>query len=119
MKRYRTVADEAAAQSGRSVVPELPAILKFASLLKSERQGARMLLAPDAPARMATALTKLKPEDPVILLTGPEGGLHPAEIALAKESGWEPVSLGGAILRGDTAPLVAVSLALFTSGDLG
>jgi len=54
----------------------------------------------------------LRPEtiDTVCILLGPEGGLAPAEIAAARESGWQTVSLGRRILRAETATLTAVSL---------
>lgn len=41
------------------------------------------------------------------VLIGPEGDFSPAEIALAKQNGWIPVSLGNGRLRTETAALVA------------
>ena len=49
-------------------------------------------------------------EAPVLLLSGPEGGLSPAEMQAALEAGFEPVSLGPRVLRAETAPLAALSL---------
>lgn len=45
----------------------------------------------------------------IILLIGPEGDFTPQEIALAKEAGFLPVSLGQQVLRVDTAAIAAVS----------
>ena len=56
---------------------------------------------------------------PLCLFVGPEGGLHPDERALALAAGVAPVSLGGRVLRSETAGLVAATLALAASGDLG
>ena len=56
---------------------------------------------------------------PLCLFIGPEGGLHPDERALALAAGVAPVSLGGRVLRSETAGLVAATLALAASGDLG
>jgi len=56
---------------------------------------------------------------PICLFIGPEGGLHPDERALALAAGVAPVSLGGRVLRSETAGLVAATLALAASGDLG
>jgi len=50
-----------------------------------------------------------KPVKKVMLLIGPEGDFTPQEIALAKEAGFLPVSLGKQVLRVDTAAIAAVS----------
>jgi 16S rRNA (uracil1498-N3)-methyltransferase len=47
---------------------------------------------------------------PVIFLSGPEGGFSPAEEALAMEAGFTPQSLGARILRAETAALAALAL---------
>ena len=45
----------------------------------------------------------------VLCLSGPEGGLSPAEEAAAAEAGFAPVSLGLRVLRADTAPLALLA----------
>jgi len=45
----------------------------------------------------------------ITVLSGPEGGLSPAEIALAEGCGFLPVSLGARVLRADTAPLALLA----------
>jgi len=47
---------------------------------------------------------------PVVLLSGPEGGLSPAEEALAVDQGFAPVGLGPRVLRAETAALAALVL---------
>jgi 16S rRNA (uracil1498-N3)-methyltransferase len=49
------------------------------------------------------------PVGSVVVLSGPEGGLAPAEEALARAAGFVPVSLGPRILRADTAPLALLA----------
>ena len=46
---------------------------------------------------------------PLALLSGPEGGLSPAELALAEQQGFRPITLGARVLRADTAPLAALA----------
>ncbi|HKK74786.1 MAG TPA: RsmE family RNA methyltransferase [Saprospiraceae bacterium] len=46
----------------------------------------------------------------VVILIGPEGGFSAEEVALAKEKGFRPVSLGPARLRTETAGLVATTI---------
>jgi 16S rRNA (uracil1498-N3)-methyltransferase len=58
------------------------------------------------------------PNGELTLLVGPEGGLEPAEHALARAKGFTPVRLGPRILRTETAPLVALAVAQALWGDL-
>jgi 16S rRNA (uracil1498-N3)-methyltransferase len=46
----------------------------------------------------------------ITVFSGPEGGLSPAEQALALQHRFVPVSLGPRVLRADTAPLAALAL---------
>jgi 16S rRNA (uracil1498-N3)-methyltransferase len=49
-------------------------------------------------------------------LSGPEGGLSPAEELAAIACGFSPVTLGPRILRAETAPLACLSLLTLASG---
>jgi 16S rRNA (uracil1498-N3)-methyltransferase len=44
-----------------------------------------------------------------LVLSGPEGGLSPAEEAAARAAGFRPVTLGPRVLRADTAPLALLA----------
>ena len=60
----------------------------------------------------------LRSADSIALLLGPEGGLSPEEVELARENGWVSVSLGKRILRAETATLTAVSIVQYLAGRL-
>ena len=47
--------------------------------------------------------------DALITLSGPEGGLSPAEQAAAASRGFVPVGLGARVLRAETAPLALLA----------
>lgn len=51
----------------------------------------------------------LQPRRTTVVLIGPEGDFSPEEIALAREHGYQPVSLGPSRLRTETAALYAVA----------
>ena len=55
----------------------------------------------------------------VSVFIGPVGGFSPSEIDLAQSSGIKLFSMGKRILRAETAGLVAASVILYESGDLG
>jgi 16S rRNA (uracil1498-N3)-methyltransferase len=59
------------------------------------------------------------PGEQVGLIVGPEGGLTPEEVALARDAGASVVSLGKRILRAETAAVVGSALVLAQSGALG
>jgi 16S rRNA (uracil1498-N3)-methyltransferase len=46
---------------------------------------------------------------PVLLLSGPEGGLTDREETTARSAGFTPVTLGPRVLRSETAPLAALA----------
>ncbi len=58
-----------------------------------------------------------RPDGPVALLIGPEGGWSAAELEAAKRAGCKPVALGPRVLRTETAGLAAVAAMLALWGD--
>ena len=67
---------------------------------------------PDAvsPAAALQALDLKNGGDQAVLaLSGPEGGLSPAEEAAARAAGFQAVTLGPRVLRADTAPLALLA----------
>jgi 16S rRNA (uracil1498-N3)-methyltransferase len=56
-----------------------------------------------------TLKTAVQAHTHITLLSGPEGGLTPAEEAQALAAGFLPVSLGPRVLRAETAPLAVLA----------
>lgn len=119
-EHWRAVAVSASEQCGRSVVPIVGEVQQLdehlATLHESAPAGAptqRLLLslAPEAAplAQQVPQATAASLPQTWWLLSGPEGGLAPAEEAAAKAAGYVPVSLGARVLRADTAPLAALA----------
>ena len=54
----------------------------------------------------------------VVLACGPEGGFTEEEATKAALEGFQPVSLGGRVLRCETAALAAIAIVQFAWGDL-
>ena len=107
---WQAVAIAACEQSGRNRVPPVHAVLGLAqwiAALDAAAPQARLLLSLAAQAQpiQATAGT----DGPVLLLSGPEGGLTPQEEDLALATGFRRASLGPRVLRAETAPLSALA----------
>ena len=108
--RLRRVAQEAAKQSGRSVVPEITEPQKLEALKLVEPDGLLLVAQPHSRSTLQGVLSEHTPER-VTVVTGPEGGLSPAEVEALQAAGAHAVRLGARILRAETAP-VALAAAL-------
>ena len=118
---WQAIAVAACEQSGRNRVPQVlvPVALRawLAGLPATDASARRLQLslAPGSQAlaavlASAAAAFVARTTTSITLLSGPEGGLSAAEMALAEASGFDPVSLGQRVLRADTAPLAALAL---------
>ena len=124
-ERWHRVVREAAEQCGRCVLPE---ILSAKSLKEALSEAADLRLLPwegEEVLGLAAALRQARPaleaaERPTVaVLIGPEGGFAVEEVALARQSGVQVVSLGQRILRSETAGIVAAAAVLYELGELG
>ena len=115
LAHWQGVAVAAAEQCGRNRVTRIDNACTLAQWLAqhpaSAGSGVRLVLSlSDGTRPLAEAV---QGQMDVTLLSGPEGGLSPAEEALALSAGFVPVTLGPRVLRAETAPLaVLAALAL-------
>ncbi len=119
-ERWRSIAAEATRQCGRSDLPQIPEEAPLSGLPRPvDRPGVFFWEEGGPPA--AETLEQAVARSPGVLsiLTGPEGGLSPEEARTLELRGWRPASLGSRILRADTAPLVAATLAFAALGEAG
>jgi 16S rRNA (uracil1498-N3)-methyltransferase len=112
VRHWQQVAVAACEQSGRTRVPPVEPVLRLTAWLDGLRAAPasaarRIVLSPDATQRL---VEKVGPEgSDLLVLSGPEGGLGPDELAASRAVGFAPVSLGGRVLRADTAPLAVLA----------
>ena len=118
-ERMHANAVEAAEQSGRLSVPEIREPLAFDKLLAAWPAERRILFCDEAGAALPIEKgLRDAPDGPWAIVTGPEGGFDPAERAALRALPFvTPVSLGGRILRADTAALAALSVWQALRGD--
>ena len=111
--RWQRIAQEAAEQSERQIVPVLLEPLSWAEALQTwktcylcaERGDRSHLL-----DLLQAALVQADVEPMLTIATGCEGGWTPAEIDAAIAAGYQLASLGARILRAVTAPIAAMSI---------
>ncbi len=120
--RYNRIALEAAKQCGRGVVPPVLPLLELPQALEQmQRTGCPILFYENAiaPAKqvIAKAMESGK-ELEIAVLIGAEGGFDEDEVALAMEYGCHVLSLGKRILRCETAPLAALTILMYETGNM-
>lgn len=113
--RWQRIAVEAAKQSGRAFVPEISLPVRFEAALDvdglavmfSEREGESLdLLSGKVASQSVTALV------------GSEGGWSDEEIESARARNFHVITLGGRILRAETAAITVTALLQHLFGDL-
>lgn len=110
IERWRRIARQAAEQSRRAAAPEITSPLKVADVLNLHA-GLRILLSESGERNLLRdALTMQGPETNVALAVGPEGGWTEDELRAFRDAGWISASLGGTILRAETAAIAAVAI---------
>ncbi|GHF29695.1 16S rRNA (uracil1498-N3)-methyltransferase [Deinococcus metalli] len=99
LQRLERIAQEAAKQSRRTVIPDVHAPVTVGDLTWP---GQLFVAQPGSTTRIGDVLDWAAP---VTVLTGPEGGLTDAEVTALAARGAIPVTLGPRILRAETAPV--------------
>ena len=109
--RWQRIALEAAKQCGRSVVPEVTAPAQFAFVIGEDR----CLMFSE---RGGQALDTDIKADNLTAIIGSEGGWSDDELDQARAAGVPILTLGGRILRAETAAIAAAVLLQHLYGDL-
>jgi len=112
---WQKVAISACEQCGRARVPKIssPDVLA-ASCEQLDKSSVRLMLDPTGEDMPEAEIVNARS---VALLVGPEGGLTAAERETAALAGFSQVRLGPRVLRTETAPLAALSIIQYLSGD--
>lgn len=118
LERWQKIAASAAEQSGRGRVPEVAALPTFAAMLEDAAQAELpVLFYENEHSRTLRQAIETAPFRSAALVTGPEGGFEPEEVAQAEAAGLQICTLGTRILRCETAPLCALSALQYAAGE--
>ena len=114
--RWQQIAESAAKQSKRMLIPNVHEVLTFREALKyAESMDVRLVPYELARGMHETKeiLAGIEPGQSVGIFIGPEGGFEEKEIEAAIEGGAKPITLGRRILRTETAGLAILSVLMF------
>ena len=116
LKRWQAIAEGAAKQSGRMLVPEISEVKTFGEALQMA-QALDVNIIPYECARgmegTREIFNSIKAGMSVGIFIGPEGGFEESEVEKAQELGVKPVTLGKRILRTETAGLTTLSILMY------
>ncbi len=111
-ERLKKIMVSAMKQSLKAALPQLDEMTPIEQVIGQAGSGIRCIAYCDAllPREERFSLaTAYKPGQDVTVLIGPEGDFSPEEVAMAREAGFVPVTLGESRLRTETAGLMAVA----------
>ncbi|MCI9539813.1 MAG: 16S rRNA (uracil(1498)-N(3))-methyltransferase [Lachnospiraceae bacterium] len=115
-KRWNSIAESAAKQSGRSRIPKVEPAVSF----KEAAERMQTLTHRFIPYELCEGMEEtrrllgmIRPGDSIGIMIGPEGGFEKEEISLALKHDILPITLGGRILRTETAGMSLLSILMF------
>ena len=120
LERWRSIAESAAKQSGRGIIPEVHSVLSFKEAL-GYAAGLETKFIPyenadssaDGMEEARRLIRELHGQKSIGIFIGPEGGFEPDEVESAVAAGFKCISLGRRILRTETAGPALLSVIMF------
>lgn len=116
LARWRGIAEAAAKQSKRGLIPQVAEVMSFQDAVKLAADMEVRLI----PYELADGMRKTKeliegilPGQRIAIFIGPEGGFEESEISEALANGIEPITLGKRILRTETAGFTILSWIMY------
>jgi 16S rRNA (uracil1498-N3)-methyltransferase len=110
VERWERIARQASEQSRRATAPQLQQPLKLKEAVKLTAPLRIVLSESEHQVTLKNALGSNPSHGDLLVAVGPEGGWTQDEQTLFSQAGWTPASLGGTILRAETAAIAATAI---------
>ena len=107
VERIAKIAISAMKQSLKTVLPQIDDMTPIKEVISTFKAEQKFIAYCDKSIPRLLFSNEYQPNLDTIILIGPEGDFSPAEIKLALENGYKPISLGDNRLRTETAALAA------------
>ena len=118
LKRWQRIAQGASRQCGRPDFPRIKdPVMLHEAVNQVDHVPLKIFFDENEKVRTLRKVRNACPEPgSIALLVGPEGGISREEAGLLNEHGFIPVSLGGLILRSETAGILSAALVRYEWG---
>ena len=116
IERWNKIALQAAMQSRRGIIPIVKPLMKLNDAAK--QAGSKAVVCYELGGRPLGELTETRRSE-LSLFIGSEGGFESSEVEEIINNGGAAATLGNRILRAETAPLAALSVIMYLTGNLG
>lgn len=117
IERWQKIAESAAKQSGRNIIPEIRHIVKIEDIVKLKASYDSIIVCyeNEKDNYIKNELLKLKNNEEIriAIIIGPEGGLEENDVEYLKQNGAAIVTLGDRILRTETVALNLLSIIMY------
>lgn len=116
VKRWNLIAESAAKQSKRGIIPKVENVCTFANAIDMAKKLDLILMPYEEAENMEVtrnALKLIKPGMSVGIFIGPEGGFAGEEVDEVVNVCGKPITLGKRILRTETAGMAIMSVIMF------
>lgn len=116
-ERWQKIAESAAKQSGRGIIPAVERPMKFKEAIEEAvKNGEAIIPYENEKDRGLKEFVKNSKAENIGIFIGPEGGFDTKEIEFSVENGVMSVTLGKRILRTETAGIVTSAIVLYELG---
>ncbi|MGN1206471.1 MAG: 16S rRNA (uracil(1498)-N(3))-methyltransferase [Eubacterium sp.] len=116
VSRWQSIAEAAAKQSGRGIIPEVHDVVDYGKALEMAKELEKNVIPYELFDDMEVTrnvMENIIQAAEIGIFIGPEGGFERGEVERAMQQGIEPISLGKRILRTETAGMALLSVMMF------
>ncbi len=117
--RWQRIAEEAAKQCGRGIIPQVGETVSFCEAIKSfDSSKSTGIFFYECGGKRLNDIIEKKKCDNIDIFIGSEGGFEKEEAQLAESAGITTATLGTRILRCETAPIAAISILMNLTNNM-
>ena len=116
VKRWNAIAESAAKQSKRSIIPAVKDVMTFEKAAEYAKQLDMVLLPYECAKGMQATkkiINSIKKGQSIGIFIGPEGGFDGSELTVADDNEFNVITLGRRILRTETAGMMVLSVLMY------
>lgn len=114
--RWQKIAKEAAQQSRRGIIPQIKDALSYKQACETAKSNEQNIIFYECGGKSVKTLIKDKPKS-IGIFIGSEGGFEKQEVQDVLSINGSAATLGKRILRAETAPLAALSIIMYETGN--